>query len=86
MTNATSFERTAAIGAVRPAKLCPMIPIRFGFTSGRVLRKATPATKSPASCCTDDNCFWPDDLPAPRSSTPQHDDPVSAQGIGDGEE
>lgn len=30
-------------------ELWTMIPIRFGFTSSRVLRKSTPATKSPAT-------------------------------------
>ena len=57
-------ERPAAIGAIRPVKLCATMPIRFESTPVRVFKNSTAATESAARCWTVEACFCPEDLPA----------------------
>ena len=83
---ATSFDRDAAIGAIRPPSLWPASPIFAESISFRVFRNATPASASPAKSSVVDSVDEPVEPPTPRSSTRSTAIPRGSECVGDDEE
>ena len=84
--NATSFDRAAAIGAIRPPSLWPIRPIFAGSISFRPFRKATPASASPAKSSLVERGRRARRAADTAVIDPQHRDPAAGQGIGDDQE